>query len=134
MPGYVRYADDFLIFSDDRKELADIRSAVKKFLLPFRLKIHPHKSVVSPVRCGVPFLGYRLFPDHVRLARKHLAKLRQRLREFEQAYSKGTLSMDEAKASLQSWWGYAMHADCRTVVSAILSDFPFLQSDKQDRK
>ena len=105
---------------------------LREFLEPFRLRIHPHKSIVFPTRCGLPFLGYRLLPDRIRLGRKHLLNLRQRLREFERRFAEGMVSVEEAKASLQSWWGYAMHADCRTVVHAILSDFPFLDVKDED--
>ena len=125
--GYVRYADDFLLFSNDRQQLAEIRDQVRKFLEPLRLRIHPHKSVVFPTKCGLPFLGYRLLPDQIRLGRKHLLNLRRRLRGFERLCGEGIVSVEDAKASLQSWWGYAMHADCQTIVQTILSDFPFLE-------
>jgi retron-type reverse transcriptase len=130
--GYVRYADDFLLFSDDRPLLARIRDQLREFLEPFRLRIHPHKSIVFPTRCGLPFLGYRLLPDRIRLGRKHLLNLRRRLHEFERQCRKGMISVEEAKASLQSWWGYAMHADCQTIVQSILSDFPFLETKDEN--
>lgn len=132
--GYVRYADDFLIFSNDRQQLAEIRDQVRSFLLPFRLRIHPHKSIVFPTRCGLPFLGYRLLPEQIRLGRKHLPKLRQRLREFERSCAEGIVSVEDAKASLQSWWGYAMHADCHKIVHSILSDFSFLEVEEENRQ
>ena len=124
--SYVRYADDFLVFAHNKTELHRIRAAIAEFLLDFRLRIHPHKSVVFPVCSGLPFLGYRLFPTHIELAKRHLQRLRQRLRLFERDYHAGQRTDTEILLSLQSWWGYAMHAHCRTMVHQIFADFPFI--------
>lgn len=133
-PGYVRYADDFLICSDDKARLHRVRDEIKDFLLHFRLRIHPQKSVVIPVRCGVPFLGYRLFPNRTLLASKHLKQLRNRLRKFEARSADGQLTAEEILMSLQSWWGYAMHADSRKIVHDILGDFPFIEEIRKNQK
>ena len=45
---YLRYVDDFALFSDDRSFLADARPAIEAFLATLRLKIHPNqKSALS---------------------------------------------------------------------------------------
>jgi Reverse transcriptase (RNA-dependent DNA polymerase) len=50
--GYIRYSDDFLVFSDDKSYLADVREQIKTFLVRLRLWLHPAKSVVFPVKDG----------------------------------------------------------------------------------
>jgi len=46
-PGdYVRYADDFLLFGTDRRELDAMRAEIERFLVRLRLLIHPGKSRV----------------------------------------------------------------------------------------
>ena len=45
MPGYVRYVDDFLVFSNDKRELDNVRGQVCDFLATRRLHLHPDKSV-----------------------------------------------------------------------------------------
>lgn len=132
--GYVRYADDFLIFGDNKTELAATRKLVRDFLLSFRLRIHPHKSEIFPVKSGLPFLGYRLFPGRIWLCKKHIHNLRQRLRAFETLYRTNPDSADHIYHSLQSWWGYAMHADAHRIVQDIVNDFPFVQEIGKQRK
>ncbi len=49
MKGYVRYVDDFLVFSNDKNHLADVREQISEFLVRLRLRLHPKKSVIFPV-------------------------------------------------------------------------------------
>ena len=57
--GYVRYVDDLLVFSDDKRHLADVRSQMIDFLRTLRLKLHPRKNTIFPVSGGhsVPWLS-----------------------------------------------------------------------------
>ena len=64
-PAYLRFADDFLLFGDDKRALAETLCLLRRFLEPYRLRLHPRKCVILPVRTGVPFLGWRLYPDHL---------------------------------------------------------------------
>ena len=43
--GYVRYVDDFLVFSDDKSHLADVREQIRAFLARLRLRLHPKSAV-----------------------------------------------------------------------------------------
>lgn len=62
---YIRYADDFVIFSDNKKHLKVVLLQINAFL-EFRLglKLHPDKVFIKTVASGVDFLGWTHFPDH----------------------------------------------------------------------
>ena len=62
---YIRYADDFVILSDDKQSLVDMLPRIKDFLEnKLNLCLHPKKVSISTVASGVDFLGWVLFPDH----------------------------------------------------------------------
>ena len=65
MRHYVRYADDFVMLSDDRKLLESFVPHIAEFL-HFRLKLelHPSKVSIATIASGVDFLGWVHFPDH----------------------------------------------------------------------
>ena len=42
--GYLRYVDDFALFSDDWHSLQSAKTAIEEYLVHLRLKIHPVKS------------------------------------------------------------------------------------------
>lgn len=110
-PAYVRFADDFLIFGQDKRELADLLLCIRKFLEPMRLRLHARKCVIQPVRVGVPFLGWRIFPDHRRLRRSTGVRFQRRLKQLSREYGVGAATLDDIKASLASWIGHLEHGD-----------------------
>ena len=62
---YIRYADDFVVFSRDKQYLEDLLLEMKKFLhCELRLHVHPDKVFIKTIASGVDFLGWVHFPDH----------------------------------------------------------------------
>ena len=109
--AYIRYVDDFVLFSDDKTWLASAREQCRRFLQSLRLRLHPKKSVVSRVAEGTRFLGYRVFPDHRLLARENVSRLRRRLKRMHVAFARGEIRAAEIRQRLAGWIGHAGHAD-----------------------
>ncbi|MBN1203041.1 MAG: group II intron reverse transcriptase domain-containing protein, partial [Anaerolineae bacterium] len=65
--AYVRYVDDFALFSDSKRELWDWKRAIIERLARLRLTIHEEDAQVTPVRHGIPWLGFVVYPDHRRI-------------------------------------------------------------------
>ncbi|MEI8339071.1 MAG: reverse transcriptase domain-containing protein [bacterium] len=62
---YIRYADDFVFMSQDKKWLEEVLVKVGEFLgAELKLTLHPNKVSVSTVASGVDFLGWVHFNDH----------------------------------------------------------------------
>ncbi|MEK7147697.1 MAG: reverse transcriptase/maturase family protein [Patescibacteria group bacterium] len=62
---YIRYADDFVFLSNDRKELTHMRHGLNVFLRKkLKLGLHPDKVFIKTLSSGVDFLGWVHFPHH----------------------------------------------------------------------
>ena len=62
---YIRYADDFVILSNNKNELTKTISYMIVFLRDrLALKLHPHKVSITTFSSGVDFLGWVHFPHH----------------------------------------------------------------------
>lgn len=62
---YIRYADDFVILSEDKKHLESLVPLIKEFLsVRLKLDLHPKKLFIKTFSSGVDFLGWVHFPDH----------------------------------------------------------------------
>jgi hypothetical protein len=64
--GYVRYMDDFILFSDSRDFLKSALERMKRCLgerLGLELKLP--ELTLAPVTQGITFLGFRVFPGLV---------------------------------------------------------------------
>ena len=62
---YIRYADDFVVFSENKEYLENILMQMKKFLeTKLKLNMHPDKVFFKTIFSGVDFLGWVHFPKH----------------------------------------------------------------------
>lgn len=63
--NYIRYADDFVILSEDRDWLLHILPKIGDFLSEeLKLEMHPNKIFIKTWNSGIDFLGWVNFPDH----------------------------------------------------------------------
>jgi retron-type reverse transcriptase len=109
--AFVRYVDDFVLFADDKRPLQQARARVAEVLAGLRLRLHPTKDAVFPVRQGIRFLGYRVWPTHVKLAPDNVYRFRRRLRRLSDRYHRHQIEWPEAARRILSWWGHAGQAD-----------------------
>ena len=62
---YIRYADDFVVLSQDEEYLEELLPKIGDFLLEkLKLELHPNKIFIKTIAFGVDFLGWVHFPDH----------------------------------------------------------------------
>jgi len=62
---YLRYADDFVVLSENKLWLEKILLFVEEFLNKFlRLELHPDKIFIKTLYSGLDFLGWVNFFDH----------------------------------------------------------------------
>lgn len=62
---YIRYADDFVILSENKSWLEEILPLIKSFLFcNLGLELHPNKIFIRTFASGVDFLGWIHFPTH----------------------------------------------------------------------
>ena len=116
---YLRYVDDFALFSNDRAFLAESRVAIENYLSGLRLRIHPIKSQLTATRHGANFVGFWILPSgegfsravRIRVRNRSLHRARGRLREMQQAYTAGELSLAALVQRLQSWEAHLLHGD-----------------------
>jgi hypothetical protein len=109
--AYLRFVDDFLVFSDDRLWLAEAAARMRIELADLRLELHPRKCQIVPTACGVEFLGWQVYPDHRRLKRKTGARIQRRLRGLAADYHEGLVTREQVRASVMSWIGHLRHGD-----------------------
>ena len=62
---YIRYADDFVILSEDKKYLEKLLPKISEFLdAKLKLSLHPDKVYIKTLASGVDVLGWVHFPNH----------------------------------------------------------------------
>ena len=106
---YIRYCDDFCLFSNDKKLLNGLIGEITLFLQE-KLKLKLSKCDLFPVVRGVDFLGYRHFPNYILLRKKTAKRIKKRLAQLPILLDKGFVTSEYCKsylASIKGWlkWG-----------------------------
>ncbi|HAD13054.1 MAG TPA: RNA-dependent DNA polymerase [Saprospirales bacterium] len=103
VPGYIRYVDDFVLFSKDKVQLAHLLEEIKAYLATLRLVLHPTKTHIHHTKSGVPFLGYRVWPDY-RIAKKE--RVRRFRRHISLVLMQKPTNYQLLEQALNSWLGH----------------------------
>ncbi|MDP1547787.1 MAG: reverse transcriptase domain-containing protein [Anaerolineales bacterium] len=119
--GYLRYVDDFLLFSNDKVELDEWRRQVIDELGKFRLTLHETKCQSRPVTEGIPFLGFILFPEHRRLKQKRGIAFQRKYKLSRRAVQQGRLSFEDLKSIVQGWVNHVRYGNTWRLRLAILN-------------
>lgn len=121
--GYLRYVDDFALFSNSKTELWNWKQSIREMLISLRLTFHDHSAQVLPVRCGIPWLGFVVYPDHRRIKRRKVVHSTRRLVDKFDAWQQGEISFAEFDASVQGWINHVRYADTWGLRRSLLSRF-----------
>ena len=115
---YVRYCDDFILFSNDKAQLRKCAEAIKLFL-DEKLKLRLSKCELFPVKHGVDFLGYRHFDNYILLRKSTTKRVRRRLERLPKLYAEGRITAEQYRSSVGSSWGWLKHANTHNLIVAL---------------
>jgi retron-type reverse transcriptase len=104
--GYIRYVDDFVLFSNSKKDLNLWKLQLKQGLAKLRLIYHPNKTQIHLTAGGVPFLGFRVYPHHLVVKKQNARRYQRRLRKSMNERQRGQLSPERLECRLNSWLGH----------------------------
>jgi RNA-directed DNA polymerase len=122
---YLRYVDDFALFSDDKPQLAEAREQIEAYLATVRLKIHPVKSQLFETQYGANFVGFRIMPSQIRVRNDNLRRGRVRLKRLQRDYRHRRVPFITLIQRLQSWEAHLLHGDTYRLRCAIFKNLWF---------
>lgn len=107
---YLRYCDDFALFSNDKKQLNEAKFKIIEFLKT-ELKLNLSKCDLFRTSQGVDFLGYRHFKDYILIRKSTVKRIRKRLERVRRAYLKGRMQHDKFRSIVASAYGWLKWAN-----------------------
>ena len=108
---YIRYVDDFVIFSNSREKLETAKRNIDDFLKTIRLELHPDKSKIRPLNQGITLLGFRIFNHHKLIKKSNMANMKMRLSKLRALCDEGLADYDYIYSSMEGWLAYASKGD-----------------------
>ena len=118
--AYARYVDDSLLFANDKATLWEWRSAIQQRLMMLRLTIHP-AAHPRPVREGIPFLGFIIFPQRRRLKRRKGIHFQRKLRGMIADYRAREIPLAQINATVAGWANHVRYGNTVGLRKAVLS-------------
>ena len=113
---YIRYADDFVVLSQDKGYLEKTLKQIDEFL-ESKLKLHMHsdKVYIKTIASGVDFLGWISFPKHRVLRTSTKRRMLKKLKE------------NPKEESRQSYLGMLKYGDAYKITK----NMSYLNNDKE---
>jgi hypothetical protein len=109
---YVRYVDDFALFSNNLMELNDWRSRIAEYLSQRRLRLHPTKTEIVRTQEPSQFLGFVTYPNgYRRLPDENVTRFVKRLQVLRSQWRQGQIRDEEVRQRVGSWVAHAQHAN-----------------------
>jgi len=106
---YIRYADDFVILSVNKKYLVKILPRIKTFLRNrLKLEMHPDKISIETLASGIDFLGWVHFPNHRVLRTSTKKRMFRRIEE-----------MNKKLETISSYLGLLTHGNAHHLMTEI---------------
>ncbi len=106
VPGYIRYVDDFVLFAHDKSVLHDWKNRIIAFLSSYRLVLHRNKTHIYSVRSGVPFLGFKVYPQYRMVLKPSVRRYVRYTRKKLLLLRTAKLSPKKFEHGLNSWLGH----------------------------
>lgn len=107
---YIRYCDDFLLFSNDKKYLHACRLRIDEFIHE-RLNLEFSRSDVFNVKQGVDFLGYRHFDNYILVRKRTAKRMMKKVAALPERFKAGEITQDELRSIIDSISGWLSHAN-----------------------
>jgi hypothetical protein len=80
---YVRYVDDFVFLGKNKEELSYIRESVLAFLKSeLKLSVSSKKLILNKIDCGIPFLGYVIFQNKLKIRNDTIKRFKKRIKNY----------------------------------------------------
>ena len=112
--AYVRYMDDFVVWGDSGAELRAVWREVAAFLAA-ELRLDLKENIaVNQTAFGMDFLGYRIFPQELRLARRSKLRFACKFRRYERAWAEGHWTELALQQRMQALVAFTLPARSRS--------------------
>lgn len=112
IPAYVRYMDDMVLWHDDKEALLEAERQFQDFIRE-RLKQELKPFCLNKNTEGLPFLGYLLYPDTIRLAQRSRKRYIQKIKQYQAWLDSGAWTQKEFQNHATPLTAFTQHADAK---------------------
>jgi len=121
---YVRYMDDFVLMDLSKGRLREAKAEIAQFLEEkLQLRLHPKKQAIIPLKCGIDFLGFRIFSSYRLLRKENAKRFARRLKNMKERFVRKEIALSRISSFIKGWIAHARQGDTYRLRKKILRDF-----------
>lgn len=118
---YVRYMDDFVLLACNSRAARESGECLTEYVVSeLDMQMNSKSSVVKG-SSGLPFCGFRVWPDRIMPAKPAFRRGVRRLRHMRDLYRSGKIGSHKAAASVASFIAHYKHCAASRSVRSVLS-------------
>ncbi len=121
---YIRYVDDFVLFSKQRDSLIKAKKSIKEYLFKNLSLTLREDSKLKRVENGLDFLGYIVRPNYILVRKRVVNNFKYKKARYLDRYERlnGKMSLEEIKRFLSvqaSFTGHCSHANSYSLLKKL---------------
>ncbi|TSC92681.1 MAG: hypothetical protein Athens101428_814 [Candidatus Berkelbacteria bacterium Athens1014_28] len=122
---YLRYADDFILLTENRELLLEYLKNIESFLSEqLKLSLHPDKIILRKLNWGLDFVGYVAYPKFNLPRRRTVQRIFVKLEKIK------VQKTEQFNRSLQSYLAHLKHVDTYKLSAKIATIFDINSENK----
>ncbi|MGK0180223.1 MAG: RNA-directed DNA polymerase [Nitrospinales bacterium] len=110
--AYVRYMDDMVLWHGDKAFLKHARQKIEEYTLR-ELKGELKPALLNTVTQGLPFCGYLIRPEYVRLSQRSKKRYLKKMKYLNEMYESGAWSEAACQNRVLPLIAFTRHAEAR---------------------
>ncbi|MCI5146006.1 MAG: reverse transcriptase [Candidatus Electrothrix sp. AR3] len=131
--AYVRYMDDLVLWHNDKEWLKKSHHDIRNFIQT-NLQCDLKPEILSRTKQGLPFLGFRIFPFHIRLLQRSKARFIKKMRYIDVQYHSGAWSESVCQRRVLPLVAFTALADATEFRKNVLEKMKFARSLAEARE
>lgn len=108
---YIRYMDDIVLFSSNKRKLRYIKEGIENFLTNEGLELKDNWKLFLTNSRPLDFLGFRFYRDHITLRRRNALRIKRRVKKIKRRFELyGHIRLQDASAMV-SYFGWIKNSN-----------------------
>lgn len=108
---YIRYMDDIVLFSSNKRKLRYIKEEIENFLTNEGLELKDNWKLFLTDSRPLDFLGFRFYRDHITLRRRNALRIKRRVKKIKRRFELyGHIRLQDASAMV-SYFGWIKNSN-----------------------
>lgn len=119
---YLRYMDDFVIFSNNKNDLIQDLKLIRIYLYNnLNLVLKEKATFINQQLNGLSFLGTRIYPNIIRVKNENLRRISKKINEKLYLYKTNKISEEKLIETINSYNSYLTNFDTNKVKRVIFA-------------